>query len=226
MAADGGGGARVLSVGEAQAYYDRFGEKQDSQGFYEDPPLADLMAHADFEHARSVFEFGCGTGKLAERLLARHLPGTATYAGCDVSPAMIGLATARLAPFAERARVTRSDGAVRLPVGDRSVDRVISSYVLDLLSDDDARRFFAEAHRALAAEGRLCLVSLSGGVNLPSRVVAALWSAVFRARPSLVGGCRPIRLAPYLTPDRWTVEYRRVRTPFGVPSEVVVARPV
>jgi len=219
------GEPRVLRVDEAQAYYDRFGAKQDTQGFYEDPPLADLMAHADFEHAQSVFEFGCGTGKLAARLLADHLPGSATYTGCDVSPIMVGLAADRLAPYADRARVTRSDGAVRIPAADRSVDRVVSNYVLDLLSEDETRLFFAEAHRALAPRGMLCLVSLTGGVNVPSRIVASVWGAVFRARPSLLGGCRPIRLAPHLAPDRWTLEYRRVLTPFGVPSEVVVARP-
>ena len=82
----------VLTVSEAQAYYNRFGKKQDSQGFYEDPVLDDLIAHASFQEAQRVFEFGCGTGKFAARLLAEYLPASATYLGCDVSPVMIGLA--------------------------------------------------------------------------------------------------------------------------------------
>jgi hypothetical protein len=54
---------RMLSHEEARAFYDWFGARQDSQRFYEDPALCDLLGHADFGEARSVFEFGCGTGR-------------------------------------------------------------------------------------------------------------------------------------------------------------------
>ena len=116
----------VLSSSEAQAYYDRFGKKQDSQGFYEDPALEVLIAHAGFEEAQRVFELGCGTGKLAARLLAQHLPASATYFGCDISPTMIELATGRLAAYADRARVVRSNGTLQFQIADHSVDRVVS----------------------------------------------------------------------------------------------------
>jgi ubiquinone/menaquinone biosynthesis C-methylase UbiE len=212
----------VLTSSEARAYYDRFGKKQDSQGFYEDPALDDLIAHAGFNHARKVFEFGCGTGKLAARLLAEHLPSSATYLGCDVSPVMVGIATRRLEAYPDRARVVQSDGVVRFPLPDHSVDRVISSYVLDLLSEGDIRMVFAEAQRVLTPSGKLCLVSLTKGITLPSRIVSSVWMTVFRMRASLVGGCRPIRLDMYIDGDHWQLEYRRVVTPFGVPSEVLV----
>jgi SAM-dependent methyltransferase len=209
---------------QARAYYDRFGKKQDSQGFYENPALDDLMAHAAFSEARSVFEFGCGTGKLAARLLTRQLPPGATYLGCDISPVMVDLATGRLNAFADRANVVRSDGAVAIPLADHAVDRVVSTYVLDILPEKDIDAFFGEAHRVLRADGRLCLASLTQGTTLPSRVVAALWVAVFRRRASLVGGCRPIGLAAHVDRDRWEVVHRKVVTPFGVPSEVLVLK--
>jgi ubiquinone/menaquinone biosynthesis C-methylase UbiE len=212
----------VLSSSEARAYYDRFGKKQDTQGFYEDPALDDLIAHASFQNAQKVFEFGCGTGKFAARLLAEHLPSSATYLGCDISPVMIGLASQRLKTYPKRANVVQSDGLVRFPLSDHSVDRVIASYVLDLLSEGDIRAFFAEAHRVLMPGGKLCLVSLTQGITLPSRIVSSLWMAVFRMRASLVGGCRPIRLDPYAGRGRWQLEHRGVLTPFGVPSEVMV----
>jgi len=100
--------------------------------------------------------------------------------------------------------------------------------VLDLLSEDDIRRVYTEAHRVLEPGGKLCLASLTHGVSSASRVVSSLWTAVFRLRASLVGGCRPVRLGPYVDSNRWEVEHRRVLTPFGVPSEVLVlgARPV
>jgi ubiquinone/menaquinone biosynthesis C-methylase UbiE len=215
----------VLTHSEARAFYDRFGTRQDAQGFYENPALDDLITHARFRNARNVFEFGCGTGKLAERLLAEHLPSSATYLGCDISPVMIHLAAQRLKAYAERAKLVRSHGAVNFPVPDHSVDRVVSSYVLDLLSEEDIRLVFAEAHRVLSPEGRLCLVSITRGVTILSRIVSTLWTAAFRMRASLVGGCRPVRLESYIDQRRWRLEHRRTLTPFGVPSEVVVLSP-
>jgi SAM-dependent methyltransferase len=213
---------RVLSPSGARAYYDGFGKKQDSQGFYEDPALDDLIAHASFQDARAVFEFGCGTGKLAARLLADHLPPSASYLGCDTSPVMIDLAQRRIGAYGGRARAVLSDGAVRFPLPDHSVDRVASTYVLDLLSEADARSFFSEALRTLVPGGKVCLASLTTGVNLASRIVSTLWTATFRLRPAAVGGCRPIHLDSFVDPRQWQVVHRNVLTPFGVPSEVLV----
>jgi len=213
---------RVLSTSAVRAYYDRFGAKQDSQGFYEDPAVDDLIAKADFQDARSVFEFGCGTGKLAARLLEKHLSSSANYLGCDISPVMIGLARSRLATYGERAQVALSDGAVRFPCPDHSIDRVVSTYVLDLLSEPDIRRFFSEARRVLTPNGRLCLASLTYGVTLPSRIVSSLWMRVFRLNPALVGGCRPVCLDSFVDPQEWRVVHNRVVTPFRVPSEVLI----
>lgn len=215
-------GSRVLTADEARAFYDRFGAKQDGQSFYEDPALDDLIAHARFGEARRVFEFGCGTGRLAERLLAGHLPPEAAWLGCDVSPVMVELATRRLAAFGGRAGVQRSDGRIAFPVPDRSVDRVVSCYVLDLLSFDDVRAVFAEAHRVLEPSGLLCVVSLTTGVTALSRIVSLLWQIAFRVRPALVGGCRPIHLETFVDDARWRTRHRRVVMPFGVPSEVLV----
>lgn len=213
---------RVLDPAAAQAYYDRFGKKQDSQGFYENPALDELIAHAGFEDSRRVFEFGCGTGKFAARLLGEHLPASADYLGCDVSPVMVGLAKDRLEAFGDRARVVLADGAIRFPLPGHSVDRVVCSYVLDLLSEADIGRFLSEAHRVLMPGGRLCIASLTRGVGLPSRIVASLWMSVFRLRPALVGGCRPILVRAFVDPENWRIVHRRVLTPYGVPSEVLV----
>jgi len=216
------GNGQVLSTSAAQAYYDRFGKKQDSQGFYEDPALDELIAHAGFQDARNVFEFGSGTGKFAARLLEEHTSPTVRYLGCDISPVMIGLAKRRLEEYVERAKVVLSDGAVQFPLPDHSVDRVVSSYVLDLLSEADVWRFFSEARRTLTADGKLCIASLTRGVNLPSRIVSFLWTAMFNLRPAMVGGCRPIDLESFVDLRQWRVVHRRVLTPYGVPSEVLI----
>lgn len=210
----------VLTSSQARKFYDSFGKKQDTQAFYEDPALDDLVAHADFEHAKKVFEFGCGTGRFARRLLSEHLPVSSSYLGVDVSETMIEIAGDRIGPWDSRAHVTLSDGAITFPAADESVDRVVSTYVLDLLSEADIRTFMGEAWRVLTPDGKLCLVSLTHGATLPSSLVCALWSAVYRMRASLTGGCRPIRLDTFSV---GSIDYRNVITSFGVPSEVLIA---
>ena len=88
-----------LSRDEARCFYDWLGARQDTQAFYEDRALADLVAHAAFEKARSVFEFGCGTGRFAADLLADVLLPDCVYHGIDISPRMIALAQRRLVPW-------------------------------------------------------------------------------------------------------------------------------
>jgi ubiquinone/menaquinone biosynthesis C-methylase UbiE len=213
---------RVLNHSAAQAYYDQFGEKQDSQGFYEDPALDELIAHAELQNIQSVFEFGCGTGKFAVRLFKNHLSSSANYLGCDISPVMISIAKRRLAAYGERAKVALSDGSVRFPCSDFSVDRVVSTYVLDLLSEPDIRRCFSEARRILIPGGKLCLASLTSGVTILSGIISSLWMSIFHLKPAIVGGCRPIYLDSFVDPQEWRVDYKRVVTPFGVPSEVLI----
>ena len=213
---------RVLKPAAAQAYYDRFGKKQDSQGFYEDPACDEVVAHAGFREAKHVFELGCGTGKFAAQLLENALPPTASYLGCDISPVMVDLAKQRLEAYGERAQIFLTEGGIRFPVPDHSVDRVVATYVLDLLSVEDIKRFFSESHRVLVPGGRVCIASLVRGVSIPSRIVASLWMLVFRLNPAWVGGCRPLGLDGFVDHQQWQVAHRGVVTPFAVPSEVLI----
>ena len=214
--------APTLTPQQAKAFYDSFGVKQDRQGFYENPARRDLIAQADFETAAAVFEFGCGTGDFAARLLAEHLPRQCSYTAVDISDTMVRLARARLAPWRDRARVDRSSGSTTLEAADGAFDRFVSTYVLDLLSDEDIRGLLAAAHRILSPGGRLCLAGLTHGAGPIASLVSGIWEALFAARPALLGGCRPIALCGYLDPDRWRIEHRSVRTAFGISSEVLV----
>ena len=126
--------ATGLTPGQARRFYDRLGRAQDLQAFYEDRAVRDLIGHASLATAGSVFELGCGTGRMAGGLLDRWLPPGARYLGADISTTMTGLASARLRPYRDRAAVVRADGTRRLPVADGSFDRFVTVYVLDLLS--------------------------------------------------------------------------------------------
>ena len=213
---------RFLDLQGARRYYDRFGSWQDSQSFYEDPPVRDLVAAADFARAQAVCEFGCGTGRLAETLLDGPLPPTARYVACDVSTTMIGLARDRLARFGDRVTLWQSGAEPDLSPGHPPFDRVLAAYVFDLLAPEAIRAALDEMHRCLAPGGLLCTVGLTQGRGL-SALVSGTWAAVHRLSPALVGGCRPLELGGFLDPGRWRVERDARVVAWGVPSEVLVA---
>lgn len=214
---------RTLSHDEARAFYDWFGARQDSQRFYEDPAVADLVAHADFDEARSLFEFGCGTGRFAERLLSHHLPADCRYRAVDISATMVRLAGERLARWGERARVEQTSGSMTLTAPNASFDRFVATYVLDLLSEQDIRGLLAEAHRVLMPGGLLCTVGLTRGTSLSARIGGLLWQTLFGLYPKLVGGCRAVVVTDFLGEGHWSVRYANVITRFGISSEVLVA---
>ena len=215
----------TLSRFAARALYDRIGRWQDTQRFYEDRATADLVAHADLGNARSVIEFGAGTGRLAERLLRDHLPAAARYHGIDISATMVALARERLSPWASRAAVEQSDGSPRIGVPDRQYDRFVSTYVLDLLSSEDIAALLAEAWRVLSPGGRLCLVSATHGRTPGQRVVMGLAARLHSLSPALVGGCRAIDLSSRLEGGSWRLIHHGVVSKWGVTSEVLAASP-
>lgn len=215
----------ILTRQQARDFYDRFGRRQDRQAFYENAALDRLLALGDFGSAEAVVEFGCGTGRFARTLLEEHLPTNATYIGFDLSETMVQLTRERLVAAGTRASVVRTDGRPRVPLPSASCDRFVSTYVLDLLSNQDISRTLDQAWSVLRPDGLLCLTGLSYGTTFLSRWIVASWLAIHSLRPSLVGGCRPISLTDFLGLASWKVLYSTTVVSWGVPSEVLVATP-
>lgn len=214
-----------LSPQSSRRFYDFIGKMEDSQAFYEDPALDILVREGNFATAASVFEFGCGTGRLAERLLHQALPDTATYTACDISPKMVELTRKRLQRFGPRVSVSESQKDTQFSFGQAQFDRVVTSYVLDLLSPDDIQAFFKSALKALKPGGRLCIASVAPGQTFPSSAVMGAWQAIYRLSPILTGGCRPIILDPMLGGHDWSILHSGTIVAWGVTSKVLVASP-
>jgi ubiquinone/menaquinone biosynthesis C-methylase UbiE len=216
-----GPGPKGLSSGQAARFYDRFGHAQDLQAFYEDRAVGDLVSHGRFAGARAVLEAGCGTGRLAARLLDGALPADARYLGADLSSTMTALARARLQPYGARARVIRADVTRPLPTASGTFDRFVAVYLLDLLAPPDATLMLAEARRILRPGGLLCTASLTPGMTPATRLVSAAWMAAWSRAPWLTGGCRPVIVAPLL--DGWHIEHRAQVSAWALTSEIVIA---
>ena len=221
----GMGFQRTLSRQEVRRIYDRTGHWQDSLSFYAPAAFETLLDHGAFDTADTIFEIGCGTGRFAKRLLRGPCRTDAQYEGVDLSAEMVHIAGDRLRPFGARATVRRTDGSFRFEEAVGSQDRVVATYLLDLLSRDDARALLREAHRLLAPAGRLCLAGLTWGRGPVSRGMSALWDALYTLRPQWVGGCRPLRIRSLVDDARWQERHHAVVTRWGVPSEVLVLAP-
>jgi ubiquinone/menaquinone biosynthesis C-methylase UbiE len=136
---------------------------------------------------------------------------------------MIGLATTRLEPWQNRAGVRKTDVTPDLPAPNAAFDRFVATYVFDLLDPAHSRHLIAEAYRVVIPGGLLCTVNLTHGTTGCSRFVSRLWSSVCDHWPRLVGGCRPIRLAEQLEPEKWQIRHHLAMVSFGICSDILVA---
>lgn len=213
-----------LTPAQARKFYDRMGKRQDWQRIYEGRAITELLNHGEFSKASAVFELGCGTGVLAEKLLGHYLPPEATYIGVDISPVMVALSRARLSTFGDRVKIYQSNGEFDFnQYTSHHCDRFLAVYVLDLLPPDDINQVLEQAHKLLQSQGKLCLVSLTEGCTKVSQAIVSLWKKVKNINPQLVGGCRPLHITPYISKEHWQIEFDKSLSVSGVPSEIVVA---
>lgn len=215
---------KTLDTQKAKEFYDDFGEKQDKQSFYEDTALTTLLDGSHMENANRIFEYGCGTGRFAAQILSENYAAGAYYLGIDISDKMVLLAKNKLESFGTRAEVKISRGETRFENDDSTVDRFVSTYVLDLLDEETIRHILTEAQRILEPNGLLCLAGVTRGVGLFSKVVMKTWETIFRMNASFVGGCRPIELLDYLHGGTWEILLHETVVSFGIASEVLVAK--
>lgn len=215
----------ILSSEHARRYYEAHAGKQDRQGWYEDAALERLTALGQFEEASRILELGCGTGRFAELLLHSHLAEDAQYQGFDIAPAMLARAGSRLSPFARRVSLKPADVTLGLTAGAGSADRVIATYLFDMLSPAASRNLIAECHRVLQPGGLLCLASLAPQTERGERtILTQLWTLVQRYWPWIVGGCRPVELHRLFAGEPWEIIARETVSPRGLTSEILVAR--
>lgn len=213
----------ALSLDQARRVYNRIGRIQDWQACYEDAATSRLVADAGLAGGQVIFEFGCGTGRLAARLL-EALPASVIYLGVDISPVMINLAARRLGPWSGRARAVLVDGSLPLPADDGFADRVFSTFVFDLLDPDYAKAVLVDLRRILRPDGRLCIASLASGDRPVERAVSRAWTGLWRVAPQLVGGCRPIVTSALLDHDWQVLHHSRVHR-YGLVIDVLIAAP-
>lgn len=166
-----------------------------------------------------VLDVGTGTG-LALRPLALANPDGWTD-GVDVTPAMLNRAHRRLADIPHDRHTLHEARATALPFPDSAFDAVFSSYLVDVLPDNQIVPALREMRRVLRPHGRLVLVYLAR----PQRPVEHLWTILGRRLPVLLGGARPVVLQRPLRECGFEIDAHTTCPQAGLRSAVTRAAP-
>jgi len=163
-----------------------------------------------------VLEIAVGTGGTFTEVLRRNPHGE--NAGVDLTPEMLARA---------RVKAERTGVPFQLAVGDARAldfpdhhfDLVLNAYMFDLLPESEFAAVLGEMRRVLRPGGRLVLTNMARGRRLRHR----LYEAVYRVRPSLMGGCRGVTLRPHLEAAGFAVTHEEYLSQLGFPTEIVIA---
>ena len=217
------GDVRVsLSGKRIRTLYDSLSSIYDLLTRYEKGSLKKAL---DIAHPREnfvVLEAGFGTGRTLVEL-AKKVGNTGEVYALDVSQKMTNR-THRLLhrrDLSDRVNLIVGD-AESTHFCDATFDLVFSSYMLDLIDTAAIPRVLLEFKRILKPAGRLVLVGLSKGSKWYDNMKPYEW--VYRRSPSLLGGCRPVLLAPCLQELGFKdVSREYMRAGHLMPTEIVWA---
>lgn len=201
----------------ARRFYDWLGAKHDWGGRFERRAKDQALALLEAGSAQRLLNVGVGTGK-EQRTIQKILPPGGLSFGIDLSWEMLNL-TRRRVPETQLCQAS----AAQLPFAASSFDRLLCTYVLDLLGTAVLPQVLAECHRVLQPGGKLVLVSLTEGIDTPSKLIIGLWKTAYKVHPLTCGGCRPLRLQTLAQQAGFSILKREVIVQLGVPSEVVLA---
>jgi ubiquinone/menaquinone biosynthesis C-methylase UbiE len=200
----------------AQRFYDALATRYDWFSLYEARAKQLALDCLELAPGQAVINVGLGTGKYYQEVQA-SLGAQGLAAGIDLSMSMLQVAQSR-----NISDLAQADGAW-LPFAIDSFDRLMCTYVLDLVAIRELPRWLMEFRRVLKPGGRMVLVSLTEGVTPLSRGFVAVWKMAYRVSPIACGGCRPLQLAGLVRQAGFETVDRQVVLQFGVPSELLVA---
>lgn len=206
----------TISTETARRFYDWLGAGHDSAEFYESQAKKYALAQLELAAGQHVLNVGIGTGKDQGSIQAAIAPNGVAF-GLDLSRVMLKLVSTRCNTL------LCEGNASFLPFFSDSFDRLLSTYLLDLLPLSKLPGVLAQFRRVLKPGGRMVLVSLTEGVTWPSRALVALWKMAYAVSPVACGGCRPLQLYDLVCEAGFNEIQREVIVQLGVPSEVIVA---
>jgi ubiquinone/menaquinone biosynthesis C-methylase UbiE len=172
---------------------------------------------AAIRDGEAVLEVAVGTGLTFAEILRANPSGR--NEGIDLTAGMLRRAADRARKLAAGRYHLEVGDAYALGFPDASFDVLINNFMFDLLPEADFGKVLAEFRRVLRPNGRLVLVNMAKGDRLQHKV----WDAIYRFRPSLMGGCRGVALASHVAQAGFADIERDLVSQCGFPSEIIRA---
>lgn len=177
-----------------------------------------------------VLEIGCGSGRWAKSLFPdggdAPVSNVSQYLGVDYSSTMSN-ESARCLSQIQTARVVRGDARRDGLLAEACAsffgapDRIVASYVLDILDEKDLQRVMSQCATLLRSSGGL----FAAASIFPGSPLMELWESIWQTAPTVVGGCRPKDIRAKLQSLGWQVIATEVTDVLGYRSQVVLAKP-
>ena len=152
--------------------------------------VIELAAISDGEQ---ILEVAVGTG-LVFADIVRHNPNGFSM-GIDLSPSMLSRAQRFLRHQPPQRYRLQIGSAYQIPCESNTVDLLINNFMMDLLPEEDFPAILSEYNRVLKPNGRIVVSTMTFGKNWYN----AIWDFIASRLPSLLTGCRPVSIAPFLT---------------------------
>ena len=205
---------KILPTLAAQRFYDRIGSRYDWFEFYEARAKERAFQALELKPGLEVLNVGAGTGKELVKIKNAITPG-GTAIGLDLSMGMCRLARERAGDTICQADVRR------IPFRRSLYDRLYAGYVLDLLPYADLEGIIQDFWKQLRTGGKLVILALTEGIDLPSRALVSIWKGIFDLSPAMCGGCRPLELYHLVEQAGFRDIQREVIVQAAVPSELI-----
>jgi len=207
---------KAIPTQTAQRIYDFIGKRYDWFSSYDAHAKERAFELLAVTPGQYLLEVGVGTGKENARIHSAILPGGISF-GIDISRVMLTLTR-------QKNETPLCQADVRdIPFVSDCFDRVFISYVLDLLPITDIPDILAGLQRVLKPGGRIVIIALTEGISRSSRMLVAVWKAVYKISPITCAGCRPLQLSQLVEKAGLIHVRREVVVQLAVPSEILVA---
>jgi demethylmenaquinone methyltransferase/2-methoxy-6-polyprenyl-1,4-benzoquinol methylase len=189
-------------------FYDYWGKITESKALTEAISISGIVENI------KVLDIGVGTGQLFEKIIEENKSGL-NY-GIDLSPGMIAKAKEKFKSLPIK-HLLSVGNAFFLPYKDESFNCIFSSYVLDLLPENDFEKVLGEFNRVLKVNGTGVVITMSIGDNWYNKI----WYYTAKYFPSLLTNCRPIELSNFLLSAGFRIVTKEVISQNTFPSEII-----
>ncbi len=209
---------RTFSIKQTQANFSKFVWLYDYWGkLTEKKSIKEALIVSRLKNNIKVLDVGVGTGQLFREVI--KINGDGFNIGLDLSKKMISKAKSNLRSNFNNFSLNIGN-AFQLPYKTESFDFLFSSYLLDLLPEDEFIKVLKEFKRVMKPEAEGIIITMSIGTKWYNKI----WYLLSKYFPSLLTNCRPVELYDYIISAGLLIERRKNTSQNTFASEIIKFR--